>query len=70
MASETKETDLKFYLPLINLILNSHMWLVTIIIDGASIGVCLWFDKWIFFISAKFTNDSIFKIYIKEKQEF
>ena len=62
VASVTKWADPKFYLPLVNLSLNSHMWLVTTVIDSASTGIYLWFGRLVFLISANFTNDWILKI--------
>ena len=37
MASATEELDFKFYLILINLNLNSHMWLVPTASDSAAL---------------------------------
>lgn len=37
MMSITEELNLKFYLVLINLTLNSHMWLVPTILDSIAL---------------------------------
>ena len=40
VASVTKQTDIRFYLILITN-LNSHVWLVVVILDSASVGIYL-----------------------------
>lgn len=63
MASATEELDVKFYLILINLDLNSHMWLVATLLDRADVAffiVAAWWSTNVYSLLFRRSHSSVF----------